>query len=443
MPWEEKSSGHYERPFDSLERMYRTISAAGIPMNREHFAITAVIQLRSIASSIPDAEGALRHAWSVLRYDFPQIAAYDQGDNYVYEIPSFSIVQSWLAQTFIIEPATSSPANVYSDATPTALARMHYFPHTSEILLRSSHWRFDGIGALYLLSHFLDILAHPRVVEFGDETKNLSIGLDEAIKVATEVTPQMDREATDLIMKFVNNVPSIGLPTSANQVPGSSSRCSIKLTPQLTSAMIARCKTLGFSVTSATHAAIVQATLQHQDPHRPAKKYTSWSTFDLRKYSPPPYNGAMNPVSIFHTGIPVVVDPAGFLENAAQFREIYAQNLARPGPGNMFTFLACYVEKVCAVLTRPPAPGALPPTEPSLSSLGVIDDYIHSRYGDVEVVDFWIGVEMLTPQLMVYVWTRRGEMELSACYNTAFYTRQFVEDFLSQVKHVLLKGLGI
>ena len=48
---------------------------------------------------------------------------------------------------------------------------------------------------------------------------------------------------------------------------------------------------------------------------------------------------------------------------------------------------------------------AQPPSDPVLSSLGVVDRYIHSKYGDkVEVNDFWLAVEMLTRQGEVHVW---------------------------------------
>ena len=50
-----------------------------------------------------------------------------------------------------------------------------------------------------------------------------------------------------------------------------------------------------------------------------------------------------------------------------------------------------------AVLTQPPSPTVLSSTEPDLSNLGVVD---------VEVLAFWLGVEMLTRQSMVYVRTR-------------------------------------
>ena len=441
MPWKETSSGRYERSFNSLERCYRTISAAGAALNRDHYAITAVARLR-LGPSIGDSAKALRQAWRTLRYDFPLIAAYGQGDTYIYEVPSTSALDSWLKETFIIEPPTSSTTGMYGEAVPTELARMHYFPHTSEVLFSSSHWRIDGIGSLHLLNHFLHLLAYPGSFQFGDEGKNLLIGLDEATGAVSEATPEMEEAATELLMKYVNNLPTIGLPASLDRVPCGSGRCGISFTPQATCAVVAKCKTLGFSVTTAVHAAMVCATSQHPNPS--ATQYTSWVTWDLRRHLPSPYNGATNAVSNFHTGVPVIVKPSTFLENAAQLRICYSEKLTAPGPRNMLPFLSCYTEKVTSVLMQPPPPGVLPPTDPTLMSLGVLDAFLDSKHGDVvEVNDFWLGVDVLTPQLMVYVWTLRGKMQLSACYNKSYYVREFVEEFLGQVKHVLLEGLEI
>ena len=102
MPWKETSVGHFERPFESLERFYRALSAGGAALNREHFVVSAVVRLR-LSPSIGDLEPALQHAWKTLRYDFPQIAAHGQGDTYIYEVPTASTIDSWLSETFITE----------------------------------------------------------------------------------------------------------------------------------------------------------------------------------------------------------------------------------------------------------------------------------------------------------------------------------------------------
>ncbi len=253
----------------------------------------------------------------------------------------------------------------------------------------------------------------------------------------------MEQSATDLVMQIVNN-PSIGLPTSSKQTPGDSTRCEITLTPLLTSSIVARCKASGFSVTSATHAAVVSATSQNVVPGNSADKHTSFVTFDLRKYCPPPYNSAQKAVSIFHAGIPAVIKPSSFRENAAQFQKLYSRRVNAPGLENVFASMAPFINKMSKVWTQSPPPGSLRPSEPDLSSLGVIDNYIASKHGDtVEVTDFWLGVDSLSRQLVVHVWTFQGELTLGACFNQEFYAREFAEEFLATVKDILVKGLDL
>ncbi|KAM0796887.1 hypothetical protein BDR22DRAFT_865479 [Usnea florida] len=444
MPWKETSKGCFERPFDSLERFYRAIKDGGKALNREHFAISAVVKLR-LNPCLDDTAAALQHAWKTMRYDYPQIAAFESHENtYRYEIPDSNALDSWLSSTFKIEPSTATTADIYADYAPTELAKMHYFPHTSEVLFHSSHWRIDGIGVLYLLDGFFKAVASPRSVRFGDEGKNLSLGLDEAAQVPTNITAKSEKAATDLVATFLDNVPSIGLPTGFNTVPGRSRRCEIDLPEALTSAIVSRCKLHGLSVTSATHAAVVCVTVKIGDKEIPAQKYTSWAAFDLRRHCPPPYNGSKYPVSIFHTGIPTTIIPSGFMENALQFEKTYKRCFTGSASQNVFPFLSWYVGKVRSILTQDPPQGITPPCEPNLSSLGRIDEYMDTKFSDtVDVMDFWIGVEMLTRQLMVYVWTRGNKMKLSICYNESFYGSDFVERFLESTKREIVEGLGI
>ena len=94
--------------------------------------------------------------------------------------------------------------------------------------------------------------------------------------------------------------------------------------------------------------------------------------------------------------------------------------------------------------TQPPPPGSLPPSEPSLSSLGIIGEFIAHKHGDaVEVTDFWLGVDILSRQLMVYMWTHRGDLKRSACHNREFDACEVVEEFLTTAKDDLVKGSGM
>ena len=449
MPWKQTAEGRFQRPLDSIEDFHRAVKASSAALNREQYSIRATVTFRLNTPSIGDTVSVLRNAWKTMRYDFPQLAALDRDGTFVYEVPDEDTLDAWLSQSFVIEPQGSqTPEELYARLGPVDIAYMYYFPQTSQLMLHISHWRIDGRGAIYLFNHLLDAVAHPRTVYFGDEGKNLTIGLDEANNVPTHFTPQIEQAATDFLMKFVNNTPSIGLPAKTDNFLFGTDRCGIELDDALTSSIITRCKTRGFSVTVAVHAAIVCVTKQYADKESTAgkRKYASWTVFDLRKHSPPPYNGKDNVVSNFQTGIPIVITPSTFQDNADQLKKQYTENTIVTGPESIFTFLNCYVRKLCAMFTSPPPPDAIPPTEPSLNSLGIIDQYLAAKHGDngeIEVLDFWVGVEMLTRQIMCYLWTWRGKMRLSLCYNQAFYETAFVEEFLSRVKDALIDGLDL
>ena len=134
------------------------------------------------------------------------------------------------------------------------------------------------------------------------------------------------------------------------------------------------------------------------------------------------------------------MEPSSFVENARQLREVYGRDASR-----VFKFLPFYLEEMMAVYARLSSlEGAVPACEPQLSSLGIVDGVLGGGgEGGVEVEGFWMGVEVLLRQVVVFVWTWRGEMVLSACFNEAFYTRGFVGGFLEDIQRVLVEGLGI
>ena len=140
-------------------------------------------------------------------------------------------------------------------------AKTHYFPHTSEIAFRSSHWRIDGIGTSQLFNPYLSLLAHPRTIIFGDE----GIKTSPSPSTKPPPSPQPPAEKPNrkpqlyLVTNYANNLPSIGLTTSIVNIPAASARCILTFSRERTAAIIAACKARDFTVTTAVHAAIVSA----------------------------------------------------------------------------------------------------------------------------------------------------------------------------------------
>lgn len=380
-----------------------------------------------------------------MRYNHPQIASFAYEGMKIYDVPDIATVDSWLADTFIVTP-TRTANDMLASTPPSSLPTLYYLPESSQVVLRSSHWRIDGIGALHLLNNYLATLADPRQVDFGTEERNLSPGLDEAANFPMNATEEDVRAATKLFELYTDNQPSLGIPTtSANDIAGATCRSALTLPPATTSAIISACRMRELSITAALHAALIVATKQLVSHQSPVKNYTSWGTFDLRPYLQSPYNSVAHPVSVYSVGLPLSLKPSTFSSNAVYLHSYYKQLSSSPSPNaKLPSYLAEYVRKMTDSVKQS-TPASTPATAtPVLISLGKIDDYIDRTYGDdIELSDFFLATEVLTRQLTFYVWTWRDSMSFSICYNGRFHTEDFVSNFVERVKGVLFEGLEL
>ena len=444
MSWKEISPGRFERPLDSVEIFFKTIADAGTPLKREHWAITVCVQFR-LDPCAGNAETALRQAWKTIRYDHPQIAAFAQGNNIIYEVPDALTFNSWQRETFLIAPETTAE-DLIASARPSTLPTMHFLPKTSEVVIQSSHWRIDGIGALILLNNFFKALAKPRHIQFGSEGKNLSPSLTEAAGLATDPSKEQDLTATRLLMEYAGNMPSIGLPTeSSNKIPGATHRSELKLSIATTDALLRACKAHDTTVTTAFHAALIVAMQQMASNQPLARNYTSWRTFNFRPYLPSASSKSMaHPMAVHICGLPITFEPSTFSDNVSHLGPLY-QELSSPSRNTKLrSILVPYNRKITAMISQP-APADMPePTEPQLQSMGVVETYLKQNYeGVVEITDFWLAVEMLTKNLALHVWTWQEQLTLSISYNERSYKEGFVQEFLRSLRGVLLRELCV
>ena len=451
--WQETSPGHFERPCDSMERFFLTLARATAPLNREHWSINIVAHIE-MKTSIELTESALKHGWKTMRYDHPEIACIERGNTKVYEVPNAAALDAWLDQTFIVASGPATKEELIESIRPSALATLYYLSHTSEIIIHISHWRIDFIGGLSLLHNLLTACVEPRQVHFGDEGKNLSPSRDEAAKFtpsdvvhSPEMAEEREKAVTDLLMQIVGNLPSLGLPVqNSRQLPNGTLRSEVKLEASTTSAIISACKTRGLTVTTALHAALLVATQQVAPASLSSSTYTSLGLFNIRPLLSAPYNDSTRyPAVPQIIGIPLSLQPSNYADLVAQLKPFYGQKIP-PSPGSrMREDVIIPTHERFEHLAGQPPPADLPaPSEPILSSMGIVDRYLKRDYGDIiEVKDFWIGLEMDTTQLVCYLWTWQGKMTLSAVYNQTFYERHFIQGFLKRVLDILFAELEI
>ena len=451
--WKETSPGRFERPFDSIERFFLALARGSFALNKEHWAVSFFAQF-DLKASQQDTESALRHAWKTIRYDHPQLACIASEETKIYVVPDQLTLDAWLDETFIVAPPLSTKEDLMASFRPSTMASLHYLPHTSEIVIHTSHWRIDFIGAISLLQNLFKAVANPRQFQFGDEAANLSPSRDQAAKYSSldHLDPsvqvkQREEAATDLAMQLLGNLPSIGLPAqNLNRTPGGTRRSELVLDISTTSAIVIASKKRGFTVTTALHAALIVA-LEEVAPPTPStlSKYATFGIFNVRPLLSPTSNDAsIHPAAVHILGLPLVLQLSTYADLALQLKQYYKQPL--PPSANSHIEKDIIVPYTCkmADIVGQARPEDLPASrEPLLSSVGILDGYLKPKYGDIAVKNFGVVVEMTTPQIVCYLWTWQGKMTLSASYNETFYDQVFVHKYLERVIDILKTELAI
>ncbi|KAI0007581.1 hypothetical protein F4779DRAFT_499076 [Xylariaceae sp. FL0662B] len=456
MSWTQEKA-YWRRPLDCHDRLFKSIAAAGTPLGREHWLMVHWLQLGFPSAMEPVVqEQRLRAAWSALRRCHPDVASTLHENEKRYEpLADDEDLQRWTAITFHVETGVRSVDELLSrhlKVAPSAHATCHWIPYSSEVAMVSSHWRFDGRGGIMVLHSFMDLLAcgssssspSPILATVGAEATNLVPTLDTVIGVPEVPKEEWVRKADELLAPFTDGSPVIGLPITP-AVPGDTVRTEMAFPKAVTKALREACRARGLRLTAALHASIVLETARwyHKREQGTAEvdaavKYKSWAAFDLRKHCPPQFDCTAHAASIRMVALPLIADPtASWDDLASTFQAFYAQSLAPPNSDALYVRVP-YVEKATAMLA-----GSPPSTEPNLSNLGILENYLQKRYGDVEVRGVALGVQMLSAQLYVHAWSWGGEMHVSICYNEAFYEEQFVRGWLEGLKTNLLKNLEI
>ena len=445
MSWKETSPGHFQRPLDSSELFFRTIGEQGATHGREPRAVIACAKFGHDLST-QDAELALRHAWKTLRFLHPQLAAYMQGNSIHYEVLQPSGLGHWMQETFLVERVLTSD-ELLASSRRSSLPTLYYLPATSEVLFCCPHWRIDAIGAISLINILFKSVAKPSPISFGNEAKNLSPGRDEAAGLSQDVSQEADDAATSLLMEYVSNLPSLGLPIElVNEFSGAAARKESVISPAATASVVAACKQTGRTITTAVHAALVIALQGLSSVSSSTERYTSWGAFNYRPYVDPKYaKSAVSPVAVMLCALPVSFIPSDFDETASLLQPFYRQLQDPFNSAALQSMLVPYDGKLAAMINEPLPRGVPQPTEPLLGSIGVLDHYLDCKYGQgaVEIESFWLGGVVTTRQPLFYVWTWRGRMTFSMCYNEQFYTARFMASFVERVVDVLLEALGV
>ncbi|KAL8382499.1 hypothetical protein RB595_006329 [Gaeumannomyces hyphopodioides] len=477
--WQKISPGVLIKPLGGIEKVYRKISHAFVSHGREHWGLCCTC---SFSLGTPSQLGtdeiatALRGAWKALRRDFPGLASVPAGlatKEYHTCKDRTAATEEWAAETFFVEADTARrPEYLLASYLPRDLPSLHYFPTTSQVTLLVSHWRMDGLGACMVLDRLFAHVAGAAPPmpgtgggqdDDGSDLARMPPALEDACGAAP-TGPDLDPALDVLAREYIDDhhrkaVHAGGLPFlgDAATPPGAPAQVGIVLTTAATDALVAACRVLKVSVTAAVQAALAEVVFARGvDPG--ATQYSAVVSANMRPRLPPPHNSPASAVATYVVGVtPVVARADRFSARAAGLTAFYRDWWTPQFSKALRRASQLHAEALFGTADGSPAPRpARPPSNVSLSSLGVVERHLGGRYlasgaqgrkiaqgFDVTVTDFQFGVSMMTRQMLLYVWTFGSRLNLSVNFNDAYHSRQSAREFLHFVRDVLAKELQL
>ncbi|RDL36203.1 uncharacterized protein BP5553_06815 [Venustampulla echinocandica] len=456
MSWTETSAGHWERPLGLIEKVPLVVSAQSLRPGRENWYETMIAKV-SFDPILGSPADALRNGWKQMRYAFPEIAASVRNGIYVYEVPTTpAAVEDWLAETCVVVQENLTADEFMQSLPPSKFMTLHFLPHTSEVIMSSSHFRLDGPAFMVLFNYLTHAMAKPEPYEFGTEPANLAPSFEVSASVPqAPYTPEIEAAAMSRLMAFSTQLPPVTLkPTYSLHSPaGVSGRATLTISTSESKAIITACKAHALTVNMAQHSALVSAVVALEGP-TPAgvveRAFSAIAAFGLRKYCiatttrTVPSGGAAATIASSGNVYPIMVTDGSFHSHATQLKEIYAQGFDAFLPS-----MSCAQEKMLPMLEKP-MPAEMPgQTDPVMSGLGVVDRMIASEVrnetGEIvlRVEDFWVGMEILQRAPQLFFWTWKGQLVWTVCYNEAYWSKADMNILLEETKRQLIQGLGI
>ncbi|OJJ06458.1 hypothetical protein ASPVEDRAFT_140537 [Aspergillus versicolor CBS 583.65] len=446
-------------PWGGAENIYRRVGLSFQHLDKEHWRIHCVCRLSFTNFSPDDRLRSLRNAWKSLVIEFPRLAVRPNGTtSKIYRVLSDETdVENWANESFFVE-LEKTPGDVVRTLGPCDLPSLHFLPASSEIVLLTSHWRMDGVGALMLLDRLLTLVVLEGHSTIPSSPENQCLRVSPSLEDAANCPPMDASPASTMLKSYANSwidnmhrqaINASGLPYNGDNTtpPGDTTQETMNLTPSATKALMIACKSKAISISAAVHAALAQ-TVFSLSPEDDKSDYTTVMAVNLRPYLPPPYNGPDHAVQTYVASIIPTVPRNQKLTEAAQdltrtYRNWYSEEFIRA----LRWIYTIHAERLFKSPPKPSGGRPKPPSGVTLSSLGVVEGFLKGAYDGkgkgVMVEQFSFGVTMMTRQMLLYVWTFAGRLTLSLCYNEAYYQEAMAREVLERLRDFLESELAV
>ncbi|KAJ5419381.1 uncharacterized protein N7487_002931 [Penicillium crustosum] len=372
----------------------------------------------------------------------------DSNSNVVYTVPdSADSLSEWASQTFTVESDAQSADEVISTIAPAPDARLYYVTQSNELLLHTAHWRMDGVGGLFLLGQLVDLMvSHAGTLlsgklpdpfdsfRWGSEITRLVPPVEEAGNMPLIATEEQKAVAHGAVGTFALAAGALGVPYNddTSSMPSGTRAAELMFSPATTSAAVSAAKALGVGVTAAVHASLAVVNFRHAIAEHQGRHYTSTIKQSLRPYLPEPYSTPAAAAGLY---------TSGWLARVEGLRHLGGECPHVSGRAHRE-----YASTLVEMIKNLPAPTE-PPSDIDISSMGIMEKYLEREYGTPErgfsITHAGVGVEIISRQGVVFVWTFRDQLTLRLVYNEAFHTPEQMAEFLQDIQVELLKQLGV
>ncbi|KAI9716072.1 MAG: hypothetical protein M1828_000483 [Chrysothrix sp. TS-e1954] len=440
----------YERSVGENERLMTLLVEKSAPLAREQWSISSIASFRHNGRFDTDGlETVFRNAWFFMRFQHPSLASFEDSGKLKYLVPDTKTLEQWSCENFKIAPAGKSANDIIAKFRPTKTAKLYYIPETSQLVLNSSHWRTDGFGTLMIFNDFFEAAATitTRTIEqlaWGEEVKRLAPSVEEALDMPNVLTPETKATADKCAATFGLYSGCVGIQFDREKtLPQGTRTVQVQLSLDTTCNIIDACKTRGLGVTSALQSSLAAANYLFASPEDQSKHFASTARFSFRPYLPEPYGTSVYAAGLYTSGwIHGLSASQTWEESAAELTKVYKEPLSQ-------SFMEAYPQyglNMQRYIQNVP-PDAPPLSNVDISNVGGIDDMVQpihrSQDIELEITNITVGVETLTPQIVVFVWTFRGHLNIFPVYNEAFHKREYVQKFVETLKAILLQNLEI
>jgi hypothetical protein len=235
----------------------------------------------------------------------------------------------------------------------------------------------------------------------------------------------------------------IGLPSEIGKPPAAACRNHEHIfSKAATGDIIAACKEKGLSVTSAVHAAYVCMLVKHPDPASNQSRYTTANEFNRRPYLPSPHSTASSAAAAYYVPMPFNMDlPASYMDIAQALHEHY--QLSLKGSPETVALTPNYCHSIAVLAKTELLKSAPIATDGLVSSLGIVENYLHRQYGQtVKVTDFKLGIDVALGASGFFFYTFHDQLRLVYSFNDGYEEPDEVMEYLEDVERILRNSLA-